>query len=54
MIERLSVSADGKLMATASDDKTVKLWALPEGRLIRTIRLPIGPGHEGKAFCRGA
>lgn len=48
MINRIGVSADGRLLATASDDKTVKLWALPEGKLLRTLRPPIGPGHEGK------
>ena len=27
-----SVSADGRLLATASDDRTVRLWTLPDGR----------------------
>ena len=47
-IGRIGVSADGRLLATASDDKTVKLWALPEGKILRTLRPPIGPGDEGK------
>jgi WD40 repeat protein len=34
-------------LATASSDKTVRLWRLPEGRLVRTLRPPIGPGHDG-------
>ena len=50
-IRRIGVSADGRLLATASDDKTVKLWALPEGKLLRTLRPPIGPGNEGKVFA---
>ncbi len=51
MITRISVSADGRLLATASDDKTVKLWALPDGRLLRTLHPPIGPGDEGKVHA---
>lgn len=50
-IKRISVSADGRMLATASHDKTVKLWALPEGRLLRTLRPPIGPGNEGKVYA---
>ena len=50
-IRRISVSADGRLLATASEDKTVKLWALPEGKLLRTLRPPIGPGNEGKVYA---
>ena len=50
-IRRISVSADGHLLATASHDKTVKLWALPEGKLLRTLRPPIGPGDEGKVYA---
>ena len=38
-------------LATASDDKTVRLWSLPDGRLERTIRLPIGPGNGGKVYA---
>lgn len=48
---RISVSADGRLLATASEDKTVKLWRLPEGKLLHTLRPPIGPGDEGKVYA---
>ncbi len=51
VIQRIDVSADGKLLATASHDKTVKLWSLPEGRLLRTLRPPIGNGDEGKVYA---
>ena len=47
-IERIGVDADCSLIATASEDKTVRLWSLPDGKLKRVIRLPIGDGHAGK------
>lgn len=37
----MSVSRDGKIVATASIDHTVKLWRLKDGQLITTLK-----GHE--------
>jgi WD40 repeat protein len=39
----VSVSADGKTIATSSDDKTVRIWS-ETGRLLQTIRPPVGDG----------
>jgi WD40 repeat protein len=50
-IKRIGVDAQCKIAATGSDDKTVRLWSMPEGRLIRTQRLPIGEGNLGKIFA---
>ena len=51
MIWRIGVDAACTRIATGSDDKTVRLWSLPEGKLQRTIRLPIGPGNGGKVYA---
>ncbi|CCQ54810.1 High-affnity carbon uptake protein Hat/HatR [Crocosphaera watsonii WH 0005] len=37
----MSISPDGKTLASGSKDKTVKLWNLETGELIRTLQ-----GHQ--------
>jgi WD40 repeat protein len=50
-IRRIAVDAQCSLTATASLDKTVRLWSLPTGQLLRTQRLPIGDGDLGKVYA---
>ena len=50
-IKRLDADREGRFLVTASDDKTVRVWAASDGRLLRTIRLPAGPGDVGKAYA---
>ena len=50
-INRLDVSATGAYAVSGSDDKTVRVWDAPTGRLLRTIRLPQGPGPVGKVYA---
>ena len=55
-INRIGVDAACTLMVTGSHDKTARLWALPEGGrgepdLLRTLRVPIGEGDEGKVYA---
>ncbi|MGB9178195.1 MAG: caspase family protein [Pyrinomonadaceae bacterium] len=47
-IKRIGVDAANRYLVTASNDKTVRVWELPSGRLLRVIRVPIGEGNEGK------
>ena len=44
-------TAPAAFAVTASDDKTVRVWSLADGALLRTIRLPAGPGNVGKAYA---
>jgi WD40 repeat protein len=50
-IRRVAVDASCRLAATASDDKTVRLWSLPDGSPIRAQRLPIREGDAGKIYA---
>ncbi len=47
IIGRIGIDAENRYLVTGSPDKTVRLWELATGRLIRTIRPPIGEGDEG-------
>ena len=49
-ISRIGIDAANKYLVTGSEDKTVRVWELASGRLLRTLRLPIGAGVEGKVF----
>src|SRR5215471_18666484 len=50
-IRAAAVDAGGHLLATASFDKTVRLWALPGGEPLRILRPAIGSGQEGELFA---
>ena len=50
-ISRVGVDGACTKLATASDDKTVRVWSLPDGRLEQTIRLTIGAGNGGKVYA---
>jgi hypothetical protein len=50
-IRSAAVDAAGRLAVMGSYDKTVRVWSLTDGRLMRTIRVPAGPGDIGKVFA---
>ncbi len=50
-VNRLAIDASGTLLATASDDKTVRLWSLPSGEAKGVLRAPIGSAEEGEFFA---
>ena len=49
-VRKLVVDAPRNRLLTASDDKTVRLWQLPKGRLLRVFRVPIADGFEGRIY----
>ena len=50
-ITEIGIDATNHFLVTASYDKTVRLWELPSGRLLRTLRVPIGEGSDGKLYA---
>jgi WD40 repeat protein len=50
-VAHLAVDAAGRLLATASYDKTVRLWSLPDGAPQGVLRPPIGFLAEGELYA---
>jgi hypothetical protein len=50
-IRRADMDQAGHYTVTGSEDKTVRVWSITEGRCLRTIRLPAGVGSIGKVFA---
>jgi WD40 repeat protein len=50
-IMRAGVDAAGRVIVTASDDKTVRVWNAETGALERTIRLSSGRGFIGTPYA---
>jgi len=50
-VSRLATDAAGRILASVSDDKTLRLWSMPEGTPLGVLRPPIGPGNEGELYA---
>ena len=50
-VNRIAVDAAGTVLATASDDKTVRLWNPADGKPLGVLRAPIGPREEGELYA---
>ena len=51
MINRMAIDKEAKLLATVADDKTLRLWNLPEGTLYATLRVPIDEHLKGALYA---
>ena len=47
-ISSIAIDSRERYLVTGSLDKTIKVWDLQSGRLIKTLRPPVGIGDEGK------
>ena len=50
-IHRVDTDAANRFAVTASSDKTVRVWSLPDGRPLGVLRLPIDYGSIGQAYA---
>lgn len=50
-IYKLASEPAGKQLLSVADDKTARLWDAQTGRLLQTLRVPIGYGHEGQLYA---
>ena len=46
-----AVDAGGRFAVTGSDDRTVRIWSIADGKLLRTIWIPQGPEYVGRIFA---
>jgi WD40 repeat protein len=51
IITSIGVDAQNQFIVTGSQDKTVRLWELTTGRLLKIFRPPIGEGPVGMIFA---
>lgn len=51
IINRIGVDRAGRWAVTASDDKTARIWDLATGHQFSVLRVPVGPGDEGKLYA---
>ncbi|HSL20321.1 MAG TPA: caspase family protein [Vicinamibacterales bacterium] len=51
LIRRVVVDLPRNRLITASDDKTIRVWQMPEARLLTVLRVPMDAGHEGQLFA---
>jgi WD40 repeat protein len=50
-ITGIGVDAQNQFVVTGSQDKTIRLWELSTGRLLKIFRPPIGEGPVGMIFA---
>ncbi|CAN5129871.1 hypothetical protein BH10PSE7_BH10PSE7_37530 [soil metagenome] len=51
ILRHIAVGSQDKFIVSSSFDKTIRIWSVPDGKLQRIIRVPIGPGFEGSVYA---
>lgn len=51
LIRRVLPDLPRNRLITCSDDKTVRVWQMPEMRLLSVLRVPIDTNHEGQLYA---
>ncbi|HOI73185.1 MAG TPA: caspase family protein [Syntrophales bacterium] len=51
LIRRVVADLPRNRLITCSDDKTVRVWQMPEMHLLSVLRVPIDAGHEGQLYA---
>lgn len=46
-IWKIATDRENRYAATASDDKTARVWSLADNRLLSVLRVPVGAGEAG-------
>ncbi|MFZ1042708.1 MAG: WD40 repeat domain-containing protein [Anaerolineales bacterium] len=49
-VESVAFSPDGRILASGSDDRTIKLWRVSDGRLLQTLNEDLEGGVTNVAF----
>jgi WD40 repeat protein len=49
-IREQAVDAAGRFAVTGGDDHTVRVWSIADGKLLRTIWIPVGPQNVGDIY----
>jgi WD40 repeat protein len=52
-IKDAAVDAEGRWAVTGSEDKTVRVWSLADGALLRTVPVPVWTGRRRQNLCGG-
>jgi WD40 repeat protein len=50
-IQAQAVDAGGRFAVTGGDDRTVRIWSVADGKLLRTIWIPVGPESVGFIYA---
>jgi WD40 repeat protein len=50
-VRHIDVDREERFLVSGSDDKTVRVWDLASGRLLRTVWDPLGEGNLGKVYA---